>query len=293
MDTDKCAALLRVIEKGSLSAAASELGYTPSGISRLVASLEAEVGFPLLVRSKAGVAPTEECERLMPVMAELAALGRTFSEKAAALKGLESGSLRVGSAYRQLYGPLARILAEFARRYPGVRVDMVQANSTYLAGQLRRREADFCIMSKREGLERWVPLLQDRMVAVLPKDHELAQAKSYPIERFSSDSFIEIYPGEESDNSRTLAKAGVNVEPRFSVFDTHAAFALVEAGLGVTMMNEIYAEATDADIVWVPVRPNTVIELGVGLPAAELSSPALDVFENFALPKLQTQVKRG
>lgn len=293
MDTDKCAAFLRVIEKGSLSAAAAELDYTPSGISRLVASLEAEVGFPLLVRSKAGVAPTEECEQLMPLMAELAALGRTFSEKAAALKGLESGSLRVGSAYRQLYGPLARILAEFARRYPGVRVDMVQANSTYLAGQLRRREADFCIMSKREGIERWVPLLKDRMVAVLPKDHELAQAKSYPIERFSSDSFIEIYPGEESDNSRTLAKAGVNVEPRFSVFDTHAAFALVEAGLGVTMMNEIYAKATDADIVWIPVRPHADIEIGVGLPAAELASPALAAFEIFALPKLQAQVKKS
>ena len=54
MDTSKCQALLTVLEKGNLAHAAEELGYTTSGISRMMSSLEAEVGFPLLVRSKTG-----------------------------------------------------------------------------------------------------------------------------------------------------------------------------------------------------------------------------------------------
>ena len=55
MDTEKCRALLAVLEAGSLSAAAEKLDYTPSGLSRMMAALEQELGFPLLSRSHSGV----------------------------------------------------------------------------------------------------------------------------------------------------------------------------------------------------------------------------------------------
>lgn len=290
MDTAKCNALITAIETGSLSGAAETLGYTPSGISRMIASLEAELGTPLLVRGKNGVVPTAEGKEFLPVLAELATLGRTCEEKAAALRGLQSGTLRVGSAYRQLYGPLARILAAFSQRYPGIAIDLVQANSSALAEMLARREADFCIMSHRAGASRWAPLLTDAMVAVLPPTHPLAHADAYPLRRFAEDSFIEIYPGQESDNSRVLAHFGIGVSPRFTVFDTHAAFALVEAGLGVTMMNAIYAKSSDADVASVPVKPSVEVAIGVGLPEASLASPALTAFEKFALPRLEEAV---
>ena len=45
MDTEKCAALLCALETGSVSAAAGRRGYTVSGMSRLLASLEEEMGF--------------------------------------------------------------------------------------------------------------------------------------------------------------------------------------------------------------------------------------------------------
>ena len=96
MDTEKCTVLLTAIDQGSLSGAAEALGYTPSGVSRLVASLEAELGLPLLVRGKGGVTPTPECEALRPRFAELASLGRACRDEAAAVRGLEAGTLTVG-----------------------------------------------------------------------------------------------------------------------------------------------------------------------------------------------------
>ena len=57
MDTEKCRVLLTVLHERSLSAAAEALGYTPSGVSRLVDSLERETGFPLLHRGRAGYPP--------------------------------------------------------------------------------------------------------------------------------------------------------------------------------------------------------------------------------------------
>ena len=48
MDLEKCKALIQVIDTKSLSKAAKKLGYTPSGLSRMISSLEKEMGFTLL-----------------------------------------------------------------------------------------------------------------------------------------------------------------------------------------------------------------------------------------------------
>ena len=52
MDTEKCRILLSILKNGSMSAAAEELGYTPSGISRAVEAMETAAGFPILRRGR-------------------------------------------------------------------------------------------------------------------------------------------------------------------------------------------------------------------------------------------------
>ena len=47
------------------------MGFTVSGISRSVATLEKELGFALLYRAKSGVQPTAECRQLLPSVREL------------------------------------------------------------------------------------------------------------------------------------------------------------------------------------------------------------------------------
>ena len=71
METAKIAALLAAAELGSISKAAENLGYTQSGVTHIVNSLEEEAGFPLLMRGNRGVRLTAEGERLAPLMREL------------------------------------------------------------------------------------------------------------------------------------------------------------------------------------------------------------------------------
>ena len=54
MDVTKCEAFLAAIDHGSLTAAGVFLGYTQSGITRMINALEEEVGFPLFIRTKKG-----------------------------------------------------------------------------------------------------------------------------------------------------------------------------------------------------------------------------------------------
>ncbi|MGI6535713.1 MAG: LysR family transcriptional regulator [Eggerthellaceae bacterium] len=288
MDPEKCSALLKVLEVGNLSKAAGLLGYTPSGISRMMATLEQELGFPLLFRSKAGVAPTPECTRMLPALKELAAAGRTCRQMAEHIRGLETGTVRVGSAYRQFYGILAQILSEFGRQHPGIHVDIRMENSTPLLQRLAAHETDFCIVSRHEGDYLWTPLLVDDMVAALPLDHPLAraQAPAYPIARLEDDPFVEVFPGQDSDNARTLAQAQVKPNVHFSVFDTLAASELVGAGLGVSLMNRIYAREFLGKLYVLPLEPRTTVEIGIALPNDTVLSPAVSAFCDFAVPRL-------
>ena len=130
MDTEKCAALLCVIESGSITAAADTLGYTVSGVSRMMAAMETESGFPLLVRSKSGVVPTEDCLRLLPTVKELARLGGLYEERTSAVRGLETGVIRVGSVYSAYYDWLAQMIASFSSLHPGIEIRFLQGSSS-------------------------------------------------------------------------------------------------------------------------------------------------------------------
>ena len=68
MDTKKVKALLAALEKGSLTAAAEEMGYTQSGLTHMMNSLEDELGIRILVRSKGGVRLSPAGRELLPQM---------------------------------------------------------------------------------------------------------------------------------------------------------------------------------------------------------------------------------
>ena len=222
MDTEKCRALLCTIETGSLSAAAEQLGYTPSGISRMMAALELETGFPLLVRSRSGVEPTAECTQMLPVIRELAHWGALYTQRAAALRGLETGVITVGSAYSACYDWLSKTIAQFSAAHPGIEVRVLQGSSTYLYAALAEHRADFCIVSYREGNFEWLPLWHDPLVAWLPGNHPRANAASFPLRAFETEPHIETFPAQDTDNDRAFAQNGITPNTRHTTIDIHA-----------------------------------------------------------------------
>ena len=288
MDTEKCAAMLCALEEGTLARAADRLGYTPSGISRMIAALEEDVGFPLLYRGRSGVSATGECETLLPALRQMVYQAESCRQTAASLRGLEQGSITVGANYRFYARQLAQLMARFREKHPGIAFQTIEGTSTTLVTALREHRADLCIISRREGPHQWLPLRQDQMMVMLSPQHPLAAEEAVPIRRLETESYIEIYPGRETDNSRILAENGVCPGNRFAgVEDDFSAMAMVEAGLGVALVNALIAETLNGNVVFRPLDPPQYVEVGIATPPPEIMSPAARRFLNFVRENME------
>ena len=113
---------VQVAEKGSFSAAARQLGVSPSAVSKIVARMEARLGAQLVLRSTRKVQMTPEgCqlyERGLRVLADLNEL-----ENAASLRSVPKGVVRINASTSigQLLGPL---IPQLMRDYPELVLDL-------------------------------------------------------------------------------------------------------------------------------------------------------------------------
>jgi len=287
MDTEKCKAALYAVELGSLSAAAEKLGYTTSGISRMMQALEEEEGFPLLVRSRGGVAPTEAMKKLAPVYRELIRWADTCAQVSAEISGAQIGSVTVGLSYSAYFSWIAEVIGGFRKDYPAIEIHLLYGNSSELTHAMIEHKADFCIVSRRETGDVWIPLIRDPMVAWVPGNHPLAEKEAFPVSAFETEPFIDFFPGTETDNTRLFAKLHIHPNIRFSSTDAGAAYAMVGAGLGVTLNNSLTARDWHGRVKVLPLDPPQYVDICITYPDREFISPAAGRFVDYALRHAQ------
>ncbi len=126
----------RVVQEGSLSAAARALHVTPSAISRSIARTEQRLGTRLLLRTTRAIALTAEGEAYLRaarrILADLAEV-----EEAIADQGVPQGRLRVSAALGHGRKTIVPLVAAFSTRYPNIVVDLALGDEVVdiLAGQ--------------------------------------------------------------------------------------------------------------------------------------------------------------
>lgn len=263
MNTEKWEILLHAIDSGSLSAVAAQSNYTTSGVSRIISTLEEEIGFPLLMRHHRGVTPTPECQLLMQEVRNLLHAQEDLEQKVAQLKGLAVGKLVIGTAYSASYPLLTRQVVKFVEHYPNIKVEVLWGCNSELRQAVQERRIDLCLVSYEEDDLAWIPLRQDRMMVLVSEQHPFAQKSMFPIQRLARDPYIDIYPNQETDASRLLQCYGVEPNTKFTTSDRYAAHEMVRAGLGVTLMNETQILPDQQGICAIPLSPAQTLEIGM------------------------------
>lgn len=121
---DALRTFIRVIESGSFSQAANDLGIGQPAISKRIALLESEFGCRLFVRTTRRVRPTPEADRVHKLAKEMVALYESAGSPTRNAMPAPSGTLRltVPTSFGRFF--FNAIFAEYVRRYPDVKLDV-------------------------------------------------------------------------------------------------------------------------------------------------------------------------
>ncbi|QIB70338.1 LysR family transcriptional regulator [Aminipila butyrica] len=284
MDTSRYKAFLTAADTGSLKKAADTLGYTPSGVSQLVKALEEELDIILLQRGKKGVTLTQEGSMLLPIIRELLLQESRLFQLSADMKGLAIGNINVASYHCLAAVWMPELISGFCKKYPGIRIKLLEGTQQGIMGYLDAKIADVAFFNDSQPMNYdWIPLMEDRMLAVLPQNHPLAGETVFPIEAFRHERFIMPEHGEDYDVFEILDQFQITPDIYLSTFDSFTAIAMVGKGLGVSLMNEISIQDWRKDIIALPTEPPYVIKMGIALPSLNNASPSVRKFVEYAV----------
>ena len=280
MESKKLEALLMAVDLGSFTKAAEVLGYTQSGLTHMMNSLEKEVGFTLLERGRSGVRLTEEGERIAPAVREFLQANARLDSVIEQVASSRTEIIRV-SAYASIAMHwLPGIIQRFREECPDVDVDIRMADHVDVPYELLAQgKMDAILVSPQdEGQYEWVHLADDPMFAVLPRDFDTQGMTAFPLAAFEARDFIMPSQGFDKDIMRIFNRIGVKPHILPTAVDDPTVISMVEHGLGVSMMTELTLRGRGDGVLLVPVEPKSARELGMAVRAGEGRQASLQQF---------------
>ena len=264
MSNIKYLAYLKTVEFHSLTKAANLLGYTQPGISHMITSLEQELGFPLLIRAKDGVYPTDEGQQLLYYMRQIVNNETMLKDLANQINGIETGSIRIGVFSSTSTQWVPGLLQKFTALHPNIRVQIIEGTTIELQNLFSENYLDLGLMSDPapEGFE-FIPLMQDPILAIIPQDHPLANEEYISPRELVKYPFIIPQEGADEDIWRVLDPEKLIPDIRYRIKGDATILAMVANGLGVSLFPKLAILLTNQKILTKPLTTGCTRTLGV------------------------------
>ena len=284
MNISKYRTFLKVVELGSLTRAAEALGCTQSGVSHTINSLEDDLGFTLLIRSRAGVQLTAEGERVLPAMRSILNGLSQLDQIVAAIRGLDTGVIRVGTFTSVAVHWLPGIIKVFQQDHPKIEFKLLNGDYHDVERWLQDGSIDvgFVVLPSRVEC-RAIPLREDRLLAILPKDHPKAKLDKYPLSEIGEENFISLLKNSDHDARRAMELAGVKPNIKFTTKDDYAIIAMVENGLGVSIVPELLLKGHTDNLRAMELFPGARRTIALAVPETAGMSPAVQTFVDYVI----------
>ncbi len=284
MDIKKYEMFLRVLEAGSLSRAAEELGCTQSAVSHALITLEEELGFALLRRSRGGVRLTEAGERLLPAVRSLMHAKEHLQQTADSIRGLETGRVRIGTFTSIAVHWLPGMIKTFRADFPGVELQILSGDYHDVEQWLTEGSVDVGFVALPCGADcRCVPLAEDRLLAIVPPEHPFASLPRFPLASAGEEPFISLLETSDHDLRRAMDAVGMKPNIAMQTKDDYAILAMVEMGLGVSIMPELLLKGRSDRLRVMELAPHVSRRLALALPRRLPLSPAAEHFADYAV----------
>jgi LysR family cys regulon transcriptional activator len=231
----------------SLTQAARALGTSQPALSRAILELEAELGVDLFVRhgkrilglTEPGKAVVERAER---VLSEIQGIERATAD----WRARDAGELRIATTHTQARYVLPPVVKAFRKRYPAVRLSLMQGSPSQITQMVVDREVDFAIATEvaderpelrtLEGFE-W------QHVVIAPARHPVLMAPLTleSLVRHPIVTYVEEFAGRRRID-RAFAQAGLRPDIVLAAIDSDVIKTYVSIGMGVGIMAEMASD---------------------------------------------------
>ncbi|OYO13072.1 LysR family transcriptional regulator [Enemella evansiae] len=241
IDVNRLRVFRAVVAAGSIQAAATNLGYTPSAVSQQVTTLQRETGLTLLERVGRGVEPTAAGLELAEAAEGVLGSLDEVESRVADLRVGRTGSLSV--AYISSVGMawMPGIIAEVVRDFPGLRLGLF-VREVPEGSESDRMDIEVFVKNPefpaRLGF-RDHDLMEEPYQVILPVGHPLAEQDQVELSALRGETWIASDSAESSCQLRVdqaCAAAGFVAEYAVRADDHLPAIAFVRAGVGVTIV---------------------------------------------------------
>lgn len=227
----------------NVSEAAEALHTSQPGVSKQIRALEAELGAAIFVRqgrrftaiTDAGREVVATLDRILAEVANLKAVGEEFAHHA-------RGNLALAVTHTQARYALPSVVTAFKKRFPDVKLKLLQGNPHQLARMVLGGEADLAIAT--EALDAYpelvtLPCYSWHHCVVVPAGHPLAKVRPLTLEaiaRFPLVTYDPTFAGRTALD-RAFAARGLEPEVALSALDSDVIKSYVALGLGVGIIS--------------------------------------------------------
>lgn len=229
-----------IAERGSFAAAAHQLNLSPSAVSHALAAFEEELGFALLVRNRSGVRLTAGGEALLPTVREVLHSNAKLEQHASKLLGLETGTVRIGAFSSVSVAWMPQIIRSFSSLHPNIEVIIEQGGYDDVMEWITKSRIDlgFVTLPAAPGLD-VTPLYADPLVCIAPPGFEPKNRAYMTAAELAEHNVVLQGEGYGKETQQLMATHRVSLKSSARAIDDAAIIAIVESGLGISVVPQL------------------------------------------------------
>lgn len=270
-----CKILYTVAEQGSFLKAAEQLNLTPSAVSHSVSAMEAELNFQIFNRSKSGVTLTSYGEEIYPMVMKILNCEENLKQVVDRLNGLKRGTVKVGAFNSVCIQWLPKLLSMYREKFPDIDIEVYEGTYDDVLYWLNTGIIEIGFLSTSCSSEyRIVPLYEDPLVCIVPKGFKTKEPGKISVTEMQNHSFVIQRESCDADIKKYLMEMHINIHSSCHVTDDQSTVAMVEGGLGISIMPDLTSRKLCDNLAVLQIDPPAVRTIGVATPNKKGLTPA-------------------
>ena len=219
----------------------------------------------------------------MPAIRNLLSANENLNQEISFLKGAKKGTIKIGAYTSCTIHWLPEIINKFQKEYPGIVFEIIEGNESELAEWVSDHKVDIGFTSYHDHESyQFIPVYDDPMLAVFPKDHPWNQYEEIPLEWYEGVPFVVSEYTYINDVHRILKSHKVKPDIKYTMSNDFSILSMVEHNLGISILPRLILRGKSGNFTARPLIPRAYRRLGMAISSFEELSPAMKIFIKYA-----------